>query len=107
MSSQTFAAATAIGAIALGVLGGFMLVRSLKEPSKPNQVLAILDEEGELVPLSYGADSQALAEFRAYDERVKNPVTIVVPSRKSSEFAYLPLERRQKRKSRKARKNVA
>ena len=85
-----------------------MLVRSLKEPSTPNQVLAILDEEGELVPISVGPNQQALAEFRAYDERVKNPVTIVVPSRKSSsEFAYLPLERRQKRKSRKARKNVA
>jgi hypothetical protein len=108
MNSQTLAAATAIGAIALVAVGAHMLVKSSEESPKSTQLMAILEDGKHLVPVSYRADSEALEAFSAYDERVKNPVTIVVPSRKSSsEFAYLPLERRRKRKSRKARKNVA
>ena len=85
-----------------------MLVKSSEESPKSKQLVAILENGEHLVPASYGKHSQALADFSAYDERVKNPVTIVVPSKKEeSGIGYYVLERRRKRKSRKARKNVA
>ena len=97
MSDPTIAVLAGLSALVIVAFGGHMLKKSLEEPSKQSDVLAILDEEGEIVPLSYVPNHKALEDFIAYDERVKNP-----PG-----YDYRPLERRRKRKARKTRKNVA